>query len=548
MELVYVDGRLHAAATRGDGITGERITENIRTIKSLPLRLVDAPNLPVPERLEVRGEVFIRKDDFKKLNEKRLKEDKPPFANPRNAAAGSVRQLDSMITASRPLDIFCYGTGQVTGTHFRSQTEMLLVLEKWGLPVNKQTKGNITIARAVEIFHDWADKRHDLDYEVDGVVFKVDSLAQQNQMGARSRSPRWAIAWKFPAIQEVTTIDDIVISVGRTGTLTPVANLKPVSIGGVTVSRATLHNEDEVKRKDMRKQDKVLVQRAGDVIPEVVRVLDPEASGRGEAFVMPIQCPVCGSDVHKEQTESAIRCVNLACPAQVKEGIRHFVSKDAFDIDGMGVKLVAQLTEIGLIRRFEDIFDLDQEQLSGLERMGAKSAHNIMEAIESAKDVSFPRFLFALGIRHVGEHVAKVLAEHYKTIDNVINAKSDDLIAIHEVGPAVAQSLVAFFQNQDNARTVQALIEKGVRIQAMEENASLNLDGKTFVLTGGLSRLTRKEAKEKIESKGGKVSGSVSKNTDYVVAGENPGSKLAKARQLGVDVLDEDALVHMLEE
>lgn len=545
VELVYENGRLVEASTRGDGYTGELITLNIRTIKTVPLALLDTVSVSIPSRLEVRGEVFIPVEAFKQLNKERLDKDEPTFANPRNAAAGSLRQLDSRITAMRPLDIFCYGVGMVTDLRFSSHWEILQSLKALGFRVNPQIKPRATINDILVYYKDLLDRRHGLPYEMDGVVLKVDDLALQKRLGEKSRSPRWALAYKFPATQETTRVVEIDVQVGRTGALTPVAHLEPVFVGGVTVSRATLHNEDEVKKKDIRRGDTVLIQRAGDVIPEVVKVIATKRTGGEQPFRMPTTCPVCGAKVVRLQQEAVSRCVNANCPAQVKERIKHFASKGAFDIDSMGDKLVGQLVDKGLARSYADLFFLDKATAAGLERMGKKSAQNLMEAMAKSKRISLARFVYALGMRHVGEHTAHVLAGAFKTLKALMAATPDELKAVKEIGPQVSESVRAFFENPENQRNIERMLKTGVTFE-IEEAVNEILAGKTFVLTGTLDSMTRSEAKARIEALGGKVSASVSRKASYVVAGKDPGSKFDKAKQLEVKILDEKQFIEIV--
>ncbi len=546
VELVYENGRLTTASTRGDGVTGEVITTNVKTITMVPLLIQRQRTLHLPRRLEVRGEVFIGIAEFKKLNQERINAGLSAFANPRNAAAGSLRQLDSKITASRPLEIFFYGVGHVEDTLFESHWELLQLLKRWGFRINPLIRSPITIQEALAYYRELSQKRHQLSYDIDGMVIKVDSIQLQQQLGVTTRSPRWAIAYKFQAVQETTVLEKIEVQVGRTGVLTPVAHLKPVNVGGVTVSRATLHNEDEIEKKDIRIGDTVLIQRAGDVIPEVVNVIMSKRSGAEKKFTMPQACPVCGSPVNRIKGEAATRCINSACSAQLKERIKHFASKGAYDIDGLGDKLVDQLVDKGLVSSFADLFSLDLETLAALERMGKKSAENLIDAIESGKRISFARFLYALGIRHVGEHVAVLLADQFTSLEQLIGCTSEDFTAIEGVGPVVAESIVGFFKQKQNLTIIRRLFDSGVKIVFKTQVKTNSLDGKVFVLTGTLQSMTRRQAKEMIEAAGGKVSGSVSRNTDYVVAGESPGSKLTKAQELEVQVIDEAALLELL--
>ena len=547
VELVYQNGYLTEASTRGDGYTGELIISNIRTIKTVPLRLLTTTSMTVPTRLEVRGEVFIPIEAFKRFNQERLDKGEAPFANPRNAAAGSLRQLDSRITAKRPLEIFCYGVGTMTDLELTSHWEILQVVKDLGFRVNPYIKPRARIEEIVAYYKDLLGRRHDFSYEMDGVVIKLDDLTLQKKVGEKSRSPRWALAYKFPATQETTRVLKIDVQVGRTGALTPVAHLEPVVVGGVTVSRATLHNEDEIKKKDIRVGDTVLIQRAGDVIPEVVKVITTKRTGTEEAFQMPSACPVCGSEVLRLEAEALWRCVNANCPAQVKERIKHFASKGAFDIDGLGDKLVAQLVDKGLLKSYADLIDLDHATLAGLERMGEKSSQNLMDAISRSKQINLSRFIYALGLRHVGEHIAHVLVRTFKTLKALMSATADELMAVDEIGPQVSQSVGAFFDNAENQRNIARMLEAGVTIQS-EQAGTLKeaLAGKTFVLTGALESMTRSQAKARIEALGGKVSSSVSRRVTYVVVGKEPGSKLDRAKQLGITILDEKGLIECL--
>ena len=547
VELVYENGKLAAASTRGDGVSGELITDNVKTIRAVPLLMQTSDLLGKPSLLEVRGEVFIGIDAFNKFNQERVEQELPPFANPRNAAAGSLRQLDSKITAGRPLDVFFYGVGMVADMALESHWELLQALKGWGFKINPLIRPRIKLKEILAFYRELIEKRHQLPYDIDGMVIKVDSLALQQQLGATTRSPRWAIAYKFEALQETTVLENIEVQVGRTGVLTPVAHLAPVKVGGATVSRATLHNEDEIQKKDVRIGDTVLLQRAGDVIPEVVKVILSKRRGTEEKFTMPNVCPVCRSTVVRIEGESAIRCINYSCPAQVKERIRHFASKGAFDFDGLGDKLVDQLVEKKLLMSYADLFKLDADTLAGLERMGAKSAANLIQAIESGKQISFARFIYALGIRHVGEHVAALLATHFESLEALVGCSEDDLIAIEGIGPVVAKSIASFFSREENLIIVDRILNSGVQIIFESQKMTGLLEGKVFVLTGTLERMTRRQAKEMIIAAGGKVSGSVSKNTDYVVVGDSAGSKLAKARELGIHIIDEVAFREMVE-
>ncbi len=547
VELVYQDGRFVLGSTRGDGVTGENITANLKTLPQIPLQLLDE-TLPIPSRLEVRGEVYYPLDAFRKLNEERERAGEPVFANPRNAAAGSLRQLDPRITAQRPLEIFIHGLGVIEGYTLNSQWEALEAFRAWGLRVNPLSRKVVGIDEAIDRYKELLDRREQLEYEIDGAVIKLNSFELQNRAGVRTRSPRWAIAYKFPAHQEVTQIIDIVAQVGRTGAITPVAVMKPVRIGGVEVSRATLHNQDEIDRKDIRIGDWVVVQRAGDVIPEVVKVVTSRRTGKEKKYKLPDTCPVCGARVVRLPGEAVARCENVSCPAQVKESIRHFASKGAMDIDGLGEKLIDQLVEKGLIKSYADLYFLTLDQLKNLERMGEKSAQNLLEAIDKSRNVPLDRFLYALGIRHVGEHIARVLANHFGSLDKIKNASEEELMAIHEIGPQVAKSIVQFFSEKRNLETLKKLFEGGVRIQEPQPEAGADnrFAGMTFVFTGALERFTRDEAERLVEERGGRAASSVSRKTTYVVAGPGAGSKLAKARELGIPVISEKEFLEML--
>ncbi|MBW2251231.1 MAG: NAD-dependent DNA ligase LigA [Deltaproteobacteria bacterium] len=546
VELVYEMGKLAVASTRGDGIVGEVITSNIKTIPSVPLILQQEGKHKIPSHLEVRGEVFIGLAGFERLNKQRIDQGLSAFANPRNAAAGSLRQLDSSITAKRPLEIFFYGTGSVTDMVFYSHWEALQILQGFGLRINPIIRPKITIREAAGYYKELSKKRHELPYDIDGMVIKVDNISLQQELGTTSRSPRWAIAYKFEALQETTRIIDIEVQVGRTGALTPVAFLDPVNVGGVTVSRATLHNEDEIAKKDVRIGDKVFIRRAGDVIPEVVKVIEFKRTGKEKIFSMPQNCPACGSDTIRLEGEAVKRCINTNCPAQVKERIKHFASKGAFDIDGLGDKLVEQMVDKGMLSSYADIFRLDKKYLEGLERMGGKSAQNLIDAIEDGKKISFSRFLYALGIRYVGEHVARVIADEFNSLESLSGASCNDLEAIDGIGPVAAKSVESFLNELENIKTIDRILNSGVQIFYETYNKEKRLYGKLFVLTGTLDGMARNLAKEMIEAAGGKVSGSVSRNTDYLVAGKSPGSKLARARSLGVEIIDEEFLKKLL--
>jgi len=549
VELVYVDGELHVASTRGDGVNGENVTANVKTIRSVPLRLRrDARHrLPVPRLLEARGEVIFPTAAFAQLNAERAKAGEPLFANPRNAAAGSLRQLDSRITARRPLDIFLHSAGKLEGVSCANHWEFLQALRHWGLktnPLNRRCQG----ADEVISYHaEIAAKRTALPYEADGIVAKVNELDYQRRLGELSRSPRWAIAFKFKAHQGTTRIIDIVPSVGRTGALTPVAELEPVAIGGVTISSASLHNMDEVERKDIRIGDTVIVERAGDVIPYVVEVVKGKRSGTERRFHMPKRCPICDSPVVREEGEAAFRCVGMRCPAKLREAIRHFASKNALDIDGLGDKLVEQLVEGGLVKDVADLYRLSQEQLVALERMGEKSALNVLKAIGRSKQTTLARLIHGLGIPQVGEHLAAVLADEFGDIHQLARASEEQLLAVRDVGPQTAQEIRTFFGLEANRDVIDRLLAAGVHPAVERRRRAGPMSGKVFVITGTLS-FPRDEAIRRIQDVGGRVTGSVSAKTDYLVAGEDPGSKLEKARKLKVKVLDESDFGRLLEE
>ena len=546
VELVYENGFFVNGSTRGDGITGEDITQNLKTIAAIPLSL-RKNGQKNPPLLEVRGEVFITKDGFKKLNRNQEKEELSPFANPRNAAAGSLRQLDSKITATRPLSIYCYEAGRIDGISFDTHEDFLSTLKEWGFPVNPEIQ-KVKNAETMVAFHrNLEAKRDSLPYEIDGTVFKVNAINQRNALGIRSRSPRWAIAGKFKAQQATTLVQNIIPSVGRTGAVTPVARLEPVNVGGVVVTNATLHNQDEIDRKDVRIGDTVLIQRAGDVIPEVVKVIPAKRPPETKTYQLPTACPSCGQEVFRPEGEVVARCQNLSCPAQVKGRIEHFVSKGALDIDGFGEKLVDQLVDKKLILTVDDIFKLNFDDLVNLERMAEKSALNILTAIQDSKQTTFARFVYALGIRNVGAHLSKVLEKAFVgDIEKFMNAEEEELEAIDEVGPIVAETITTFLSNCTNTDVIESCLSLGIRLKKVEEPKSLLVQGKTFVFTGALTQFSRNEAKEMTEAHGGKVSGSVSKNTDFVVVGPGAGSKLKKATELDIPVLSEAEFLDML--
>jgi DNA ligase (NAD+) len=550
VELVYEDGNLIMASTRGDGMIGEVITANVRTIRSVPLQL---PAGAFEGRLEVRGEIIMDRKGFEKLNQSRERKKLPVFANPRNAAAGSLRQLDSSVTATRPLDIFIYGTGLAPGLNSDSHWDVLNRLKSMGFKVNPLIRPRQTLEQVLECYRELAESRAGLPYDIDGVVIKVDSLRYQAMLGEKARSPRWAIAWKFQAVQGTTRIQAIDVQVGRTGVLTPVAHLEPVRIGGVWVSRATLHNEEEIRRKDIRIGDTVFVERAGDVIPKIVKVVTEKRTGTETVFQMPETCPVCGSKAirssleNSDRLESALRCFNARCPAQLKENIIHFASKRAFDMDGLGEKLAGQLVDAGLLTSYADIFQLTVEKLLKLDRMGQKSAENLISAIDKSKRIPLNRFLYSLGIRHVGENIADMLARKLTSLNAVMVQTPESLTAVEGIGKAIAESVHGFFSDPGNREIIARILENGVEILFGTPAAGKTLEGKLFVLTGSLPSLTRSQAKALIEASGGKIASTVTRNTSYLVAGESSGSKLDEARKIGVAIIDEPALMQLLE-
>jgi DNA ligase (NAD+) len=546
VELIYENGLFVSGSTRGDGITGEEVTANLRTVRTIPLRLkIENP----PGLLEVRGEVIIHKKDFEKFNKERVEAGEEPFANPRNMAAGSIRQLDSRITASRPLHFEAYGVGAVRGISFNDHYGTMQYLKSAGFKVGDYLKKIANIAGVEKYYGEILDRRESLPYDIDGIVIKVNSYRQQEIAGELSRSPRWAVAWKFPPVQKTTVIENIIVQVGRTGTLTPVAHLKPVQVGGVTVSRATLHNEDEVRRKDIRIGDTVIVQRAGDVIPEVVKVIAEKRTGKEQEFKMPDRCPVCGSHVERMGDEVAVRCTSLYCRAQLVERIFHFASRGAMDIEGLGYKTIEAFIEKGFLKDVSDIYLLPtkKDEILELERTGEKSFQNLVAAIEGSKKRDLTRLIFALGIFGVGDSTAHLLAEHFGSIDKLKVASEEELQQVEGIGPVVARSIHSFFKDKNNINIITKLRKLGVAFPEAKHRATAGpLTGKTFVLTGTLKGFSRTEAQKLIENLGGKVTSSVSKNTDFVMVGADPGSKLDKARKLGVKTIDEAAFKKLL--
>jgi DNA ligase (NAD+) len=579
VSLVYENGRLSQGATRGDGYEGEDITQNLRTVKAIPLKLyennhgeresspyketdsgiiemnfdddngeADKEKYVIPPRLEVRGEAFMSRESFNKLNAERGEKGEPLFANPRNAAAGSLRQLDPRIAASRNIDFFVYSLEtRIPG--IENHYDALTFLQKIGFRINTFTKEFDSIEQVIEFCNSWIEKRDQLPYDIDGVVIKVNEFAVQEELGTVSRSPRWAIAYKLPSTEVMTTLNDISVSVGRTGTITPVAELEPVLVDGSMVSRATLHNEDEIKRKGLMIGDHVIIHKAGAVIPEVIAPIPERRTGNEKIFTMPSKCPVCNEDLKRPEGEAATRCVNLECPAQVKERIIHYCSRRAMDIEGFGTKLVDKLVDMGTVKNPADLYELTKEQLMDLERMGDKLASKLIDHVNQARRKPLDRVLYALGIRHVGEHMSKLLAKNYRSIDGIMNTSKEELQEIHEIGPEGASSITEFFSLEKNREIISRLKEENVfaspeeRTQTAEGNI---FEGKTFVLTGTLPELTRDEAKELIEKFGGRVASSISKNTDYVLAGEKAGTKLNKAEELGVKIINQDEFLEMI--
>jgi DNA ligase (NAD+) len=537
VELVYEDGTLAVGSTRGDGVVGENVTANLRTIRSVPLRL-RTDGRPLPARLEVRGEVYLPVAAFRALNREREEAGQPVFANPRNSAAGSLKQLDARVTASRPLALACHGVGAIEGVAVATHHELLGAFADWGLRPPPRHRLAGTLDEVADAFAALEAERDDLPFEIDGLVVKVNDLELQRLLGQVSRSPRWAVAWKFKPRQATTTILRIAPSVGRTGVLTPVAELEAVAVGGVTVRNVSLHNMDEVERKDVRVGDTVLLERAGDVIPYVVRVLTERRTGHEQAFRMPAHCPVCGADVARQEDEVAYRCLNVSCPARIKQALRFFGSRGAMDVEGLGEKLVDQLVDRGLVRDLADLYHLEEATLVGLERMGKKSAENLLAQLERSKQTTLPRLLVALGIRQVGEATATALAQHFGTLAALMAASEEELTAVRDVGPEVAAAIHAFFAEKQNRKVIERLLAAGVEpaeVRALHGP----LSGKKFVLTGSLESMTRPEAQRRIEALGGRVTSSISKETDYVVVGEDAGSKLARAEKLGIARLDE---------
>ena len=552
VELVYEEGLLVQGSTRGDGTTGEDITANLKTVRSVPLRLRSphrkqprdgGPTLP--PRLEIRGEIILSKKGFAQVNAQQVERGEPEFMNPRNAAGGSLRQLDSRITASRPLEIFCHSSASLDGLEVSTHWEFLELCRELGLRTNPENRRCASLEEVIR-YYEWTEARREaLPHEIDGVVIKVNSLDLQRRLGERDRSPRWAVAWKFKPRQAATRVLDIWPSVGRTGVITPIASLEPVNIGGVTVSNASLHNMDEVERKDIRIGDQVLVERAGDVIPYVLQSFADRRTGEEKRFHMPSACPRCGGGVRREEDEVYYRCVNVACPTKLEGGLKHFAGKHSLNIDGLGEKLVRQLVETGLVKDLADLYHLKLDALVELEHMGEKSAQNLLSRIERSKQTTLDRFLNGLSIRNVGEATAKALADHFGDVEKVLAAEEDDLLEIRDVGPEVARGISTFFAEPRNRQQVRRLLEAGVR-PAWERRRAGKLSGKRLVFTGGLSTMSRPEAQARVERLGGAVASSISKNVDYVVAGEEAGTKLKKARELGLKILSEPEFIDLV--
>lgn len=541
--LTYEKGSLNYGATRGDGVTGEEITNNLKTIKSIPLRL--NVKSKTPDLIEIRGEVIFPIKSFNKLNNELAKKGEPPFVNPRNTASGTLRQLDSSITASRPLEFYAWGIGEIIGYEFKDEIEIFNTLIEWGFKLEKNIRDCKNIKEAIQYHNNLEEKRNDLEYEVDGTVIKVKDIKLQKELGTTAKYPRWSVAFKFKPKQATTKINDITIQVGRIGLLTPVAELEPVNIGGITVKRASLHTEEIIKTKDIRIGDTVAVQRAGDVIPEVVKPILEKRSGKEKPFEMPSKCPTCATSAEKEG--SYYYCPNLSCPSQLRGRIQHLASRNSFDIEGLGEKIVDQLINEGLLKDLADVFNIKKEDIIDLERFAEKSASNLIEEIDNAKNIDFDRFINALSIKHVGQRLAQILAENFESLHQLSKSTYEDLIEISTVGPEIAESIVEFFNDKRSKNLVDKLLKAGVTIVYPDNSHKTDkLEGLTFVITGTLESLTREEAKKLIKQNGGKVTSAVSKNTSYLLAGENPGSKLEKAEKLGVKILEENNFKKLL--
>lgn len=547
VSLTYENGIFICGVTRGDGFKGDCVSVNLKTIKSIPLKLYKPKNGNIPKFMEVRGEIYMKLKNLEKINKEKEKTGEELFANPRNAAAGSLKLLDPRIVAKRGLDIFAHGIGYFEGAPFKSQFELLEGLKELGLKVNPNYKRCADIDEVLKYCDQWQEKRKNLDYDIDGMVVKVNSFAQQKKLGATTKAPRWMIAYKFPAERVQTKLEDIKVQVGRTGTLTPVAVLKPVFVAGTTVSRATLHNEDEIRRKDIMIGDTIILEKAGEIIPQVVEVVKSKRTGKERKFVMPTKCPVCKSPTKRVPGEVAVRCENVFCPAQVKERLIHFASRSAMDIEGLGEAMVEQLVDNKLVRDYGDVYHLKFDKVRSLERMGDKSTQNLIDAIQKSKNNPLARLIYAFGIRHVGVHAADILTRTFSSIDELSKQSVEDLTKIHEVGPIMAQSIYEFFQNPTTKKVLEKLKKGGVKFEEKRRApVSAKFAGKTFVFTGELKGYTRTEAEEFVRNLGGNTSSSVSKNTDFVVVGENPGSKSDKAKALGVKIIDEKGFDKMV--
>lgn len=543
VELVYKNGEFILGLTRGDGYNGEDITQNLRTIRSLPLKLLGDN---IPELLEVRGEVFIRKKDFNKLNKKQELYSKQIFANPRNAAAGSLRQLDATITANRPLSIYCYEPGDIKGVNYKTHSEFLEHIKTLGLPINNLIKKISGKTNIINYHNDLEKNRLNLDYEIDGTVFKINNYSLREKAGSRSRSPRWAIAGKFKAQQATSIIKSIDVQVGRTGALTPVARIEPVFVSGVTVTNVTLHNQDEIDRKDIRIGDNVLIERSGDVIPKIIKVISRK-NKNAKKYKINTSCPSCGKEARKENDEAIIRCINISCPSKIKARIQHYCSKLAMNIEGLGEKIIEQLINNKLVINIDDLYSIKKNQIANIDRMGDKSASNIIKSIENSKNTTLARFIYALGIRNVGEHTAKVLESNYN-LNQFINAKKSDLLKIHEIGQIVANSIIDFWHDEKNINIVNNCLSRGVTIKSTSTPTSNLLDNKIFVFTGALKLLNRTNAKVMVENAGGKTTNTVSTKTTHLVAGDKAGSKLKKAKTLNISIISEQEFLKLINE
>jgi len=557
ISLLYENGKFIQGATRGDGVKGDDVTVNLKTIKSLPLKLEPVRGVKIPGTFEARGEIYLSSRMFLKINKEKEKNNEEPFANPRNAAAGSLKLLDSAMVAERQLDMWIYGLGYVEGSVFKAQSEALGFLKGAGFRVNPRIKKCRSINEVIEYCKEWEHKKDSLEYDIDGMVIKVDSFAHQRALGHTSKSPRWMISYKFPAEQKETILEDIIVQVGRTGTLTPVAVLKPIELSGSTVSRATLHNQDEVARKDIRIGDHVIIEKAGEIIPQVVEAIKSKRKGRERKFSMPGKCPVCGSEVKEVKGEVALRCENLACAAQLKERVKHFASRQAMDIEGMGDAIAAQLVDRGMIKDYGDIYYLKRADLAGLERMAEKSASNLIDAIEKSKRNTLNRLVFGLGIRHVGIRAAWILSARFGSIDKIASAEIEGFEAINEIGPVMAESIYNFFRTKENKKVIEKLKKAEVNVKGRAHPAPQGygagsaerkaLEGKTFVVTGALENFSRQDAEELIRQNGGNASSSVSKKTDFLVTGKDPGFKYDKAKKLGVKIIREEEFKKLIQ-